>query len=285
MSVQLLRSPPQSSSHAVTAIPQELLDSVIDHLKDDKASLRACSLSQRAWLNRSWKHLHYHVSIDMLRRVRDPSRYSYGHSPEYVDSLELLHLGHSVAAPSAVPLATRLSHVRNLTISFGAWDKLDAAQKREFLALYPNVEMLKIKGVSYTNCNDFLDFLSAFPHLSHLTLMFVYFSASSDAPCHEPTPNFDPNLPLRSLRVLDCSNEVVDALAVVLSQTQKQMSNEFSMSLEWAISRAASYAINNTTQHVFSRVGRFPTKLSLDFKAVPVSGKDHHPLQRIPLKS
>ena len=37
--------------------PPELVDRTIDHLHDDKPSLRACTLVSRSWLNTSRHHL------------------------------------------------------------------------------------------------------------------------------------------------------------------------------------------------------------------------------------
>ena len=46
-----------SSSATSTCLPQELVDNIIDELKDDVASLRACSLVSKPWVYRSRKYL------------------------------------------------------------------------------------------------------------------------------------------------------------------------------------------------------------------------------------
>ena len=40
-------------------LPQEICDLIIDHLYDDKSSLRCCSLVSRGWVHRSQAHLFY----------------------------------------------------------------------------------------------------------------------------------------------------------------------------------------------------------------------------------
>ena len=261
---------------SLAAMPQELLDCVIDHLHDDKASLRACALSHRAWLPQSWRHLHHHVSIDASHPTHKSSRYSFGHSLEYIQSLELIHLGDAVVSPSTMPLLSQLTHVRTLSISFGAWDRLSIADKDSLVSAYPNVETLKINGVSFSSPFDLVDFISSFPHLSHLSVMFVCFSKSESAlgldTC--PSPHVVPfGSPIRSLRILECSRGVVDALAMVLGQHPKDYSSKFNLKLEWAISREGSYTTQDATmEHVFTRLGHLPTKLSLNFRAIPMTG-------------
>lgn len=44
-------------------LPQEILDVIIDDLKDDHLSLRACALTQRSWLRRSRMNIHRSVLI------------------------------------------------------------------------------------------------------------------------------------------------------------------------------------------------------------------------------
>ena len=48
----------------ITLVPQELADDIIDHLHDDKQSLRSCSLVCRSWLPSS--------SVHLFRRMRWP---------------------------------------------------------------------------------------------------------------------------------------------------------------------------------------------------------------------
>ena len=48
-------------------LPFELTDTILDHLRHDRSSLRACSLVCSEWLNRSRRHLFRSVTI------RDPS--------------------------------------------------------------------------------------------------------------------------------------------------------------------------------------------------------------------
>lgn len=266
-----------SRTPSLATMPQELLDCVIDHLHDDSASLRACALSHRAWLPQSWRHLHHHVSIDASRPSHKSPRYSFGHSLEYIQSLELVHLGDATAiSPFTMPLLSRLTHVRTLSISFGAWDKLSIADKNSLVSAYPNVETLKINGVSFSGPLDMVDLISSFPHLSHLSVMFVCFSKPGSAlgldTC--PSPQVMPfGSPIRSLRILECSRGVVDALAMVLGQRPRDYTSKFILKLEWAISRERSYTMQDAAmEHVFTRVGHLPTKLSLNFRAFPMTG-------------
>jgi len=48
----------------LTDIPVELADMVVDHLHDDKTSLRHCSLVSRSWLDAARYHLFYQVDLN-----------------------------------------------------------------------------------------------------------------------------------------------------------------------------------------------------------------------------
>jgi len=48
---------PQMTQPGPPDIPQELIDEIIDHCSGDKRTLKACSLTSRAWVHRTRKHL------------------------------------------------------------------------------------------------------------------------------------------------------------------------------------------------------------------------------------
>ncbi|KAF8214658.1 hypothetical protein K438DRAFT_1562809, partial [Mycena galopus ATCC 62051] len=54
---------PPTVRASMPEFPGELIDSVVDHLKTDKAALLACSLVSTQWLPRSRQHLFWSVSL------------------------------------------------------------------------------------------------------------------------------------------------------------------------------------------------------------------------------
>ena len=59
-----------SSATSTTHLPQELVDTVIDELKTDVGSLRACSLVSKPWVYRSRKYLFATVNLPTFLRRR-----------------------------------------------------------------------------------------------------------------------------------------------------------------------------------------------------------------------
>ena len=47
----------------ISGLPQELHDCIIDHLRDDRATLRVCALTTQRWPRRSYMYLYEQVKI------------------------------------------------------------------------------------------------------------------------------------------------------------------------------------------------------------------------------
>ncbi|THU77144.1 hypothetical protein K435DRAFT_703039, partial [Dendrothele bispora CBS 962.96] len=45
-------------------LPQELVDSIIDHLFDDPVSLKTCALVSKSWLPSTRHHIFHHIRLD-----------------------------------------------------------------------------------------------------------------------------------------------------------------------------------------------------------------------------
>lgn len=108
-------------------LPQELVDSIIDELKNDVASLHACSLVSKPWVHRSRKHLFgsVHLPICLLRKwlERIPAGPVSPLGPHHhVRSLSLQPT--AVYAPFCVPETfvdhlSSFTQVSNLVITHG----------------------------------------------------------------------------------------------------------------------------------------------------------------------
>ncbi|KAJ8488303.1 hypothetical protein ONZ45_g14011 [Pleurotus djamor] len=53
-----LSTPSMGLSRSASALPQDIYDDILDHLRDDERSLKACSLVASAWRPLSQRHLH-----------------------------------------------------------------------------------------------------------------------------------------------------------------------------------------------------------------------------------
>ena len=120
--------PPSPTS---TRLPQELVDSIIDELKNDVASLRSCSLVSKPWVHRSRKHIFesVHLPTCLLRKwlERIPAGPVSSLEPhQHVRSLSLQPTARS--APFCVPetLVDHLSsftQVSSLVITSSLWEE------------------------------------------------------------------------------------------------------------------------------------------------------------------
>lgn len=120
-----------SPSATSTRLPQELVDSIIDELKHDVASLRVCSLVSKPWVHRSRKHLFesVHLPTCLLRKwlERIPARPGSPLGPHH--HVRSLFLQPTVTySPFCVPerfadhLAS-LTQVSNLIITNSLWEE------------------------------------------------------------------------------------------------------------------------------------------------------------------
>ena len=134
-----------SSSATSTRLPQELVDTIIDELKNDVDSLRACSLVSKPWVYRSRKYLFATVNLPtfLLRRwqKRIPANPAESLDPQrHVRSLSLYP-----ATPSAVfcipetfiDHLSSFTQVTKLIITSSLWEEwTDAFSNRILVAKY-----------------------------------------------------------------------------------------------------------------------------------------------------
>ena len=122
---------PMSSSATSAHLPQELVDTVIDELKNDIGSLRACSLISKPWVYRSRKYLFATVNLPtfLLRRWQDtiPTNPVELPDPHYhVQSLSLYPSTGSAAFCIPETFVNHLSsftQVSRLTITNSLWEE------------------------------------------------------------------------------------------------------------------------------------------------------------------
>lgn len=164
----------------VTALPNETIDAIIDHLHNDKHSLRACSLTCNGWLPSSRHHLFSEIrltpsNVHEFRRMLDSSSHDIA---SIVRCLELYEFGvlhyltslltRNVFLLSKLPTANDqlcsvlvdLRQVRVLRL-IGS-DRLD----RDVLSKLTSVEELEIVAHS----TDAFEVVDTFPELRKLSL-------------------------------------------------------------------------------------------------------------------
>ncbi|KAI0091890.1 hypothetical protein BDY19DRAFT_566073 [Irpex rosettiformis] len=168
------------------AFPQEILDCIIDELKDDRSELKACCLAHRLLLNRSRAIIHRRVVITSYELFKD--KYTSPEVARQVRSLMLSQVVNITAATGSLPFSilARFPNVEWLTVGGTEWPKARfTSESRDIYAsLFPLVNAMKFTDAgpfqSPEAMRDSLLFLSAFPSLSWLTLKFFEDTFTSD---------------------------------------------------------------------------------------------------------
>ncbi|PCH42391.1 hypothetical protein WOLCODRAFT_137884 [Wolfiporia cocos MD-104 SS10] len=239
--MQLMTTSAQRMRHAVAQttrrvpsywrIPPELRDGIIDQLYADRAALKACSLTCRAWLPRSRHHLfrkisieHGHTSDAFSLLVRStPAIANYIREIEISDTHVVCawweatsHLPWPTLGPVPqrrtevhdtvswlqrvfLPTTPPLLHVESLRL---VGFTVSSAAAQVLLPHLRGITALTLDGCKAPSFADLIDFLRAFPALDTLRLLAVQWIPRSRAPVHTP------HAPFPRLRRLEVSRKI-----------------------------------------------------------------------------
>lgn len=220
-------------------LPNELVGLIIDHLHDDKPTLKICALVCRDWIAPSRFHIFHDIhcyqnGVDTFISLCD-SPFSTIHRANtcafrlsthlfVVGEPEVQQLQNSPALNKLLTwrssdgqktLATLLSQLRILALDWVGWWTLSHFAK-ETLAQFESLRELKTWNVVFETQDQFLALLGAFPKLEVLSMGGNYFR-HREATANPGDPSLNIALPPRlhtiSMKSLDDrSAPVVDAL-------------------------------------------------------------------------
>ncbi|KAI0790503.1 hypothetical protein C8Q75DRAFT_119860 [Abortiporus biennis] len=181
---------------SIQSLPQELIEMIIDSLRDDKDALKATSLLHSSWTHHSQRHLHSsrQVSVSPSKGLGDPDRYSSPHIANLVQNLKITMKVYSPATKSKdgqdgspIPILTfptegmwrtisKLQNVTNLTLDgrYMCWG-LNSTESQTFFNHFRDVTHLTLKKVTFTTIPDCLQMVSSFPNLQDLTFHTIHF--------------------------------------------------------------------------------------------------------------
>jgi hypothetical protein len=149
-------------------LPVELYELIIGHLHDDKATLKACSLTCKTFLHLSRYHLFYKLRLcrPYTERFLDAAIGST-HSPSspgtYVRHL-ILFDDLNKALPLLVP---RLLNVTSLLLVFDR-DELGDTQRAMMLSGFQKVTSLDIRYCRFHTSAEMGELIASFPSLEYL---------------------------------------------------------------------------------------------------------------------
>ena len=181
------------SSATSTRLPQELIDGVIDELRNDVGSLRTCSLVSKPWVYRSRKHLFatVHLPTCLLRKwlERIPTKPVTPSNPH--SQVRSLSLQPAIpSTPFCIPKVfvdhlSSFTEVSKLAIASSLWGEWtnafsDPALVTEYFGgLGQSLRKLELTRV-YLNMVVLKAMLDVFPHLEHI-LIFSPMMVNEDA--------------------------------------------------------------------------------------------------------
>ncbi|EMD34820.1 hypothetical protein CERSUDRAFT_97401 [Gelatoporia subvermispora B] len=180
-------------------VPQELWGYAIDFLRDDKASLKRCSLVCRGWLPPTRLHLFSTFEVDTRRdplaefaKLRDASA-DILKTPirRYIRRLRLVLRDADDTLPmlmypeDALKPIPPLPNVTCLVLEYSRQRAPDTDQYwRRLMTLVPKVTSLELSDILFHSNEDIVSILIALPHLRQLRLdrvfLFSMLSESSD---------------------------------------------------------------------------------------------------------
>lgn len=166
-------------------LPPEILDFIIDHVHDDRAVLRSCSLTARALLPTSRHHLFHAVHLPDRHRCTAfaqllESAPDVGYQVRTLSLVEGLQLEDSEDVPwvnaNSPSLAGRLPNLEFLKV-VGVKDVMSAkhpAARTCLLTRFSYLHSLLLSACVFESTSDLRDLLSSLPALTHLTLHDVW---------------------------------------------------------------------------------------------------------------
>ena len=188
------------------SLPQEIIDTIVDHLQDDKRSLATCAFLGFDWVYRSRNHLFRTITFQTDRRHNSVTRFlklirhsknRLGVKPFFLDSVRHIRfdqrkqrLGFPLPHPLISSL-TCLPYVQTLTVNGGTICTQTAAMLH---AVFQSITIITLDDLWYpVNASpaDVIFLLGGFPILETLRL-----KAKFDEATHGdrlPTPNANHN--------------------------------------------------------------------------------------------
>jgi len=176
-------------------LPQELWDTVADHLAADRDALKACSLTCRSLLPRSRMHLHRSLTLRhrdyCIHPGSEVSRVTELEAlPALLQNARKLHLSgerahqcHHDCSPTEERKAgtelfwrviNRLSHITELTVSDLYWGFHTLEDKTRLCNAFPLVSCLDIQECEFTDADEMVAFVASFPKLVSVDVRWIY---------------------------------------------------------------------------------------------------------------
>ncbi|KZT07962.1 uncharacterized protein LAESUDRAFT_811795, partial [Laetiporus sulphureus 93-53] len=175
-------------------LPPEICDYILDHLRDDRKTLKVCSRVTREWLSRTRKHIFHFVLIINLRLLAFEDVIS--HSGDAVAlCVRELHLVWnlrnglcSLPIPASVPrMLASLGRLEKFAFNNSVWDDRSSSAETITWPVLPIVNALYVNICTLNDVVSLQRFICACPSLSSLRLVIRGTSERDSSRTHPPT--------------------------------------------------------------------------------------------------
>ena len=163
-----------SESHPHPHLSPELVDQVIDHLKDDPKALAACSLVSREWVRRSYHHRFEKLSLSSASS-RCIVAFGHNNTLPYIRMMMIIGDWNSkFKAEMRRALAILRANSAPPTLILESGDLTTNASGSMYASLpISAVETLRLSNCEVHKSKIVLDILSSFPKLNRLILHHI----------------------------------------------------------------------------------------------------------------
>lgn len=210
-------------------VPIEIVEVIIDHLHNDKETLKACSLVSRRWVFSARYHLVYPIKLhhknitDFLDLLQSPCLKI---APSIRDLSFLSIVPERNWIPSALStIEKHLTHVESLTLHGVRWSRLDSTTTSSFFRGFQSVTHLTVKAGAFSSFSQCVEFICSFPALVTLTANKCQWDSNTAAP---PSPRFTLSRRLTTLAIDTPPNTLTQWLTnQSCARTLRKVSIEF----------------------------------------------------------
>lgn len=175
----------RTSTLRQSAIPQELVDQIIDELRFDRESLKACAQTRKSWLHQSRTHLHRSVTLyhqycrihatqidnaSMLLDLPYIPKYTRHLILEGKTDYGLRDVKTDGADNEALfwRIVSLFSHVTSLRLTRLFWVSHSLENKDRLCRAFPSTIKLDVYMSDFADMQEFLSLLTGFPILARL---------------------------------------------------------------------------------------------------------------------
>ncbi|KAK0499174.1 hypothetical protein EDD18DRAFT_64795 [Armillaria luteobubalina] len=170
------------------SLPQEIIDAIIDELKDYKYDLKSCSLTCRSFVPQTRIHLFASIELSSNRRCQQfmamRSSSPHDHLSAHIRSLTINFRRSDLTARHLLNVITNLT-VHHITLEHLNWSNLTSDMQKALCTSFPQIHSISLIHTIFPDYPTVYGFLSGFPELKNLSLSDAHVLTTGDHMGHE----------------------------------------------------------------------------------------------------